>query len=163
MKKFGLALILAIVAIYGFGFVTLSETGTDRFLDELETMSMTGRGAEYCARLHEDLKVSIRDQGAEPPTAFEGGREEFCDYVTYAMKGIATLGISTRVTRSEFSVTRSWLHPWTLDVSYHEDRITRLSKTGTTLHEVSDDRITLVRTFEGVKLLNLESKVGRAP
>jgi hypothetical protein len=34
-----------------------------------------------------------------------------------------------------------------------------LSKAGTTLHTVSDDRLTLVQTLDGVKLLYLESRV----
>lgn len=163
MKKILSALLVAIVAIYGFGFVTLSETGSNRFLDELETLSMTGRGEEYCARLHEDLKVSIRDHSADPPADFDGGREDFCGYVTYAMKGIEILGVTTNVTREDFTVMRSWLHPWTVQVSYHEDRTTHMSKAGTTLHTVGDDRLTLVQTFDGVKLLSLESKVEPAP
>ncbi len=159
MKKLVALLLLAVVAVYGFGFVTLSENGANRFLDELERLSLTGKGEEYCARLHEDLKVSIRDFSADPPADFAGGREEFCGYVTYAMHGIEILGVSTSARRKDFTVTRSWLHPWTVRFSYHEDRITTMSKAGTTLHTVGDDRLTLVQTFEGVKLLSLESKV----
>jgi hypothetical protein len=163
MKKLVVLLLLAVPAVYGFGFVALSENGANRFLDELERLSLTGKGEEYCSRLHEDLKVSIRDHSADPAADFDGGREEFCGYVTYAMKGIEILGVSTSATRKDFTVTRSWLHPWTAHFSYHEDRVTTMSKAGTTLHTVGDDRLTLVQTFGGVKLLSLESKVEPAP
>jgi hypothetical protein len=159
MKKIVVVILLALIAIYGYGMVTLSEGASNRFLNELENLSMTGKGEEYCARLHEDLKVSIRDHSAEPPADFDGNREDFCGYVTYAMKGIEILGVSTNVTREDFTVTRDWLHPWTVQVSYHEDRTTTMSKAGTTLHTVSDDRLTLVQTFDGLKLLDLESRV----
>jgi hypothetical protein len=163
MKKIVVVILLALVTFYGYGWVTLSESASNRFLNELEQLSMTGKGEEYCARLHEDLKVSIRDHSAEPPADFDGNREDFCGYVTYAMKGIEILGVSTNVTREDFTVKRDWLHPWTVHVSYHEDRTTTMSKANTTLHTVSDDRLTLVQTFGGVKLLNLESRVDPAP
>jgi hypothetical protein len=159
MKKIVVVILLSLLTIYGYGRVKLSESASNRFLNELEQLSMTGKGEEYCARLHEDLKVSIRDHSADPPADFDGNREDFCGYVTYAMKGIEILGVSTNVTRENFTVAREWLHPWTAHVSYHEARITTMSKAGTTLHTVSDDRLTLVQTFDGVKLLYLESKV----
>ena len=55
------------------------------------------------------------------------------------------------------------LHPWTAHVSYHEDRTTTMSKIHATLHTVSDDSLTLVQTFDGVKLLALQSRVELAP
>jgi hypothetical protein len=163
MKKIVVVILISLLAIYGYGWVTLSEGASNRFLNDLENLSMTGKGEQYCARLHEDLKVSIRDHSAEPPADFDGHREDFCGYVTYAMKGIEILGVSTNVTREDFAVERDWLHPWTVHVSYHEDRTTTMSKAGTTIHTVSDDRLTLVQTFDGVKLLYLESKVEPAP
>jgi hypothetical protein len=159
MKKIVVVILLVLVTIYGYGMVTLSEGASNGFLNELEQLSMTGKSEEYCARLHENLKVSIRDHSAEPPADFDGNREDFCGYVTYAMKGIEILGVSTNVTREDFTVEREWLHPWTVHVSYHEERTTTMTKAGTTIHTVSDDRLTLVQTFNGVKLLNLESKV----
>jgi hypothetical protein len=159
MKKIAVVILLSLLASYGYGRVTLSESASNRFLNELEHLSMTGKGEEYCARLHEDLQVSIRDHSAEPPADFDGNREDFCGFVTYAMKGIEILGVSTSVTRENFTVERDWLHPWTAQVSYHEARTTTMSTAGTTIRTVSDDRLTLVQTFGGVKLLYLESKV----
>jgi hypothetical protein len=163
MKKIAAFLIVALAAVYGFGAMTLSESGAKRFLDELEHLSLAGKGEEYCARLHEDLKVSIRDHSTDPPADFEGGRQDFCDYVTYAMKGIEILGVTTNPTRKDFTVTRSWSHPWTAHISYHEERITTMTKANTTLRTQGDDVLTLVQTFDGMKLLSLESKVELAP
>jgi hypothetical protein len=158
------ALVLAVLAgTYAFGLWSLSATHANRFLDELETLSLQGHSAEYCARLHVDLQVSIRDHSAQPAADFDGGRDQFCAYVSYAARGVDLLGISTQVSRNEFTITRSALHPWTAHVSYHEVRTTTMSKVQATLHTVSDDSLTLVQTFDGVKVLALRSRVEPAP
>jgi hypothetical protein len=161
MKTFIALLVSALAATYLFGVWTLSEAGANRFLDELETLSLQGKSAEYCERLHEDLRVSIRDHSAVPPADFDGGREEFCAYVSHAAKGVDLLGISSRVTRDDFAITRDWLHPWTARVSYNEDRITTMSKVHATLHTRSEDSLTLVQTIGGLRLFQLRSHVVR--
>src|SRR5215470_2993022 len=113
MKKIVILLLIVVAAIYGTGAFNLSESGANRFLNELEDLSLSGKGQEYCALLHEDLKVSIKDYSADPPADFDGGRAEFCHYVSEAAKGMSLLGVGTHVTRDDFTVTRSWLHPWT--------------------------------------------------
>ena len=163
MKKFIALAIVALAAVYSYGILALSETGANRFLDELETLSIQGKSAEYCDRLHAGLRVSIRDHSAVPPADFDGGRDEFCGFVSNAAKGMDLLGVSTRVTRNDFTVTRSWLHPWTAQVRYHEDRITTMSKVNATLHTRSDDSLTLVQTLRGIQLFALDSKVELAP
>jgi hypothetical protein len=151
--------VATLAGAYVYGVSSLSRSGATRFLDELEALSLDGKSAEYCDRLHEDLRVSIRDHSAELPADFDGGRQEFCAFVSYAAKGVDLLGLSTRVTREDFTVTRDWLHPWTAQVSYHEDRITTMSKINATSHTRSDDELTLVQTFDGVKLVYLQSRV----
>lgn len=162
MKKLvALLLLLALAAVYACGSFYLSPSGATRFLDELEGLSLQGKSAEYCDRLHADLRVSIRDHSADPPADFDGGRAEFCAFVAKAARGVGLLGISSRVTRNDFTVTRNWLHPWTAHVRYHENRITTMSKVHATLHTRSDDALTLVQTLDGVKLKSLESRVSR--
>jgi hypothetical protein len=151
-----------VLGIYGSGYARLSESAANRFLDELETLSLQGHGAEYCARLHEDIKVSIKDFTAATPAIIAGGKRELCDFVSYAAQGVSLLGITSHVHRDNFVISRSWLHPWTAQVSYHERRTTNMSKVHQTLNTVSDDRLTLVQTFSGVKLLRLESTARRA-
>jgi hypothetical protein len=163
MKTLIALLAVALAATYLYGVSTLSESGANRFLDELESLSLQGKSAQYCDRLHDDLRVSIRDHSAVPPADFDGGRAEFCAYVSQAAKGVDLLGISSRVTRNDFTVTRDWLNPWTAHVSYNEDRVTTMTKVNATLHTRSEDSLTLVQTLGGVKLLQLESSVARAP
>jgi hypothetical protein len=153
----------ALVGAYVYGVSSLSESGAQRFLDQLEALSLQGRSAEYCARLHADLEVSVRDHSARPPADFAGGRDDFCAYVSYAAKGVGLLGISTHVTRNDFAITRNWLHPWTARVRYHEDRVTVMTKVNATLHTHSEDSLTLVQTLDGIELLALDSRVTLAP
>ena len=157
MKKIVTLLLLAVVGIYGIAAVNLSESGANRFLNELEHLSLSGQGEEYCALLHDDLTVSIDDQSAEPAANFDGGRDEFCSFVSEAAKGMELLQAGTRVTRDDFTVTRSWLHPWTAHVTYTEDRITTMSLANVSLHTQGEDKLTLVQTLRGVRLLHLES------
>jgi hypothetical protein len=163
LKTLGALAVAALAGTYGYGMISLTETRANRFLDELEALSLQGKSTEYCARLHANLAVSIRDHSATPPADFDGGRDDFCGYVSYAAKGMDLLGISTQVTRENFTLTRSVLHPWTARVSYHEDRTTTMSKVQATVHTVSDDSLTLVLTIDGVKLLALQSRVELAP
>jgi hypothetical protein len=158
MKTMIAVLILAALGVYGTAAVSLSESGANRFLNQLEDLSIQGKSAEYCARLHADLAVSIKDHTANPPADFAGGKQEFCEYVSMAAKGMSILGVSTQVQRDAFTVERSWLHPWTAQVRYRERRTTTMSRVNVTLDTASEDRMTLVQTIRGVKLRSLESK-----
>ena len=163
MKKILWGVVLIVAGIYGTGALKLSESSANGFLDELESLSLQGKAAEYCALLHDDLTVSIRDHTApEQPRDFDGGKAEFCDYVSSAAKGMSIIRPETHLTRDDFTVTRSWSHPWTAHVSYHETRRTHMSVVNVTLNTVSDDQWTLINTFGGLKVLRLESESGLA-
>ncbi|MEO8064813.1 MAG: hypothetical protein ABI821_18945 [Pseudomonadota bacterium] len=156
-KILGLLLLVA-AGVYGMGAVKLSESGANRFLNELESLSLQGKSDQYCALLHENLGVSIRDHTApEQPRDFDGGKTEFCEFVSMAAKGMSLIRPESHLTREDFTVTRSWLHPWTALVSYHETRSTRMTLVNVTLETESDDEWTLVNTIGGVKVLRLES------
>lgn len=158
MKKLLALAALAVLAVYAIPFFSLSERGAQRFLDELEALSIEGKSAEYCERLHADLEVSINDRSGDPPAVFDGGEQDFCDYVSTAAKGMHLLGVSMDVKRNDFKVTRGWLHPWTAQVSYQEDRVTTMSRINVRLHTHSEDELTLVQTFQGVKLRALKTR-----
>ena len=165
LKKFLLLLAaaLTLVCIYGTAAFNLSESGAVRFLDELEKLSLQGNSDAYCARLHADMTVSIRDHTSPGmPRDFDGGKSQFCEFITTAAKGVDLIGPESHATRTDFSVTRSWLHPWTAQVSYHETRTTRLTRINVTLNTQGDDQWTLVQTFAGVKARRLVSESRRA-
>ena len=52
--------------------------------------------------------------------------------------------------------------PWTGDVSYSEHRTFNVPAAGVSLQTVSEDEITLVQTFSGVKLLKIKSEIFEA-
>jgi hypothetical protein len=152
------ALLGAMAGAYGPAITTLSKAGTNRFLDELESLSLRSDTAGYCARLHEQVTVSIKDDTGEPPAHITGGKTELCEYVAYAAKAIPLLGIETRSTRENYEIERSWLHPWTVRVTYHELRVSAMTKQGVTVHTESDDAWTLVQTLRGVRVVSLQSR-----
>jgi len=158
MKKVLILLAICVLAVYGTAAATLSASGANHFINELEALSLAGKADEYCARLHVNATVSIRDRTAPDfPRDIDGGKKELCDYVTFAMKGVDLLGIRSEATRADFTVNRSWLHPWIADVSYSEKRTTQMSKSHVTLNTASEDHWTLVQTFNGVKVMRLSS------
>lgn len=164
MKKILSLAALAALLVYGAGAWMLSERATNSFLDELELLSLQGHMQEYCERLHGDLVVHIEDRTSPgSPRDLEGGKREYCEFVTYAMKGVDIIGLETQVTRHDYAVERSWLHPWTAHVSYHETRTSRMTRVNTTLHTESDDRWQLVLTPSGVKVRELESRSKLVP
>jgi hypothetical protein len=147
------------VAVYSTGAIKLSESSAIRFLNELETLSLQEKSDAYCALLHDDLTVSIRDHTApQMPRDFDGDKAELCEYVSMAAKGMSLIEPQSQLTRHDFTVTRRWLHPWTAQVSYHETRSTRLTRVNVTLNTVSDDTWILVNTLAGVRVLRLESE-----
>ena len=52
--------------------------------------------------------------------------------------------------------------PWTSEVSYAEHRTLSIQGANVSLQTVSDDEITLVQTFSGVKLRKVKSEVYKA-
>jgi hypothetical protein len=163
VKKILWLLFVGVAFVYGIGAAKLSESSASAFIDELETLSLRGESGPYCARLHEKLTVSINDRTApDHPRQIKGGKAQFCEYVSEAAKGMSIIRPETRLTREDFTVTRSWLHPWTAHVTYHEIRTTTMTLANITLNTVGDDKWTLVYTLGGLKVLRLESESGLA-
>ena len=159
MKKMLLLAVLALAGVYVYGAVRFSDMGVINYIAGLDELAMNGKSAEYCESLHEDMEVSIRDYSAEPSAAIDGGKDELCAYVTKASKGMALLGVSMETHIDDIEVTRSWLHPWTADVSYSEARTTRIRAAKVSLKTESEDEWTLVQTFSGIKVKRLVSEV----
>lgn len=163
MKKILLLIGIVVAGTYGVGWFNLSMPGAMRFINALEDLSVQGKAQQYCDRLHDDLTVSIDDRTGPQPILIEGGKQVYCDYVSMAAKGMSLLGVSMQVTRNDITVERSWLHPWTARVLYNEERTTTMSRVNATINTESDDRLTLVQTFQGVKLLKLEASSSLVP
>lgn len=151
--------------VWGLPAVSLSENAASAYLDELERLSLSGKAAEYCERMHPDLVVDVTDAtSAQGGTMrIEGGRKEWCEYIDFATRGLSLLGMESRAVRDDFEVTRDWRHPWTVEVRYRERRTSTMSRVNTTLRTLSDDRWTLVQTISGVKVLRLSVNSRLAP
>jgi hypothetical protein len=158
MKVAIAVLLLAFAGVYSYAAMTLNAHTANRFLDELETLSLQQKNTGYCARMHSDLEVKIHDATHDPATQFTGDRGLFCDYVAYSAKSVSILGLTTRATRRDFRFERDWWNPWTARVSYREDRITTMSKLDTTLHTQGEDKLTLVQSWRGLRLRKLDSR-----
>lgn len=162
MKKILFLLLLAVAGIYGVGRVKLGEAGAMRFLAEMDSMMTNGKGEEICEMFHEDLEIQISDQTGEAPLRLSGGKKEFCEITVLAAASLNVLPHSMIVDFADVEAKQDWLHPWTSDVSYLENRSLSIHGSNVTIRTVSDDEITLVHTFSGVKLRKLKSAVYKA-
>jgi len=161
MRRILWLLALALVGIYGSGYFSHGEGGVNRFLAEVEELYMNGDADGLCALMHDEIEVNLEDNTADQPMRVKGGKEEFCAFTRKtapAMKHVAT---SMNVTRDDFTVHREWLHPWTADVTYTERRSISIQGLGIQINTVSEDELTLVKTWAGVKIRRLESAAWR--
>jgi hypothetical protein len=162
MKKFMLLLVLAVLSVYGIGRIKLGESGAMRFLAEMDSLMTQGNGEEVCKMFHDDLEVEILDHSGESLEKVNGGKKEFCELTVATAASLNLLPHSMNVDFTDVEAKQSWLHPWTSEISYLENRSLSIRGTNVTLRTASNDEITLVHTFSGVKLLKLKSEVYKA-
>jgi len=158
MKKVVVVALLAVIGIYVTGRVTLGETGAMRFVLEMDSLMNAGKPDEVCAMFHDDLEVQIEDHSSETARNVDGGKDELCELTHDAVEALKMLPHSMRVEFNDVTVKRDWLHPWTSEVSYIEDRTLTIHGTKVRISTTSEDVITLVHTFSGVKLRRLEAE-----
>jgi hypothetical protein len=162
MKKIVFLLILVAASVYGIGRMRLGESGAMQFVTTMESLINEGKAEEVCAMFHEDLEVEISDQSGDSPTSVSGGKQELCDLTKATIAGLRMVPHSMNVEYTEVNAKHDWLHPWTGEISYLENRSFSIPGANVTLRTVSDDVITLVHTFSGVKLRKLTSEVYKA-
>jgi hypothetical protein len=165
MKKIMLVAASLVLLVYGAGTLLLSAGAARKFLDEMDALSLRGDMTAFCSRLHDDLAVRVDDRTSPDfPRAVTGGKREYCDFVTFATKGLDLIGLESTVVRDDFRLEHDWLRPWIARVSYHERRTSTVTRgVPATIHTVSDDRWELVLTFSGIKARRLESRSTLAP
>jgi hypothetical protein len=162
MKKVVFLLIFAVIGVYGVGRVRLGESGAVRFLSEMDSQMTGGNGQKVCEMFHDDLEVQIADHSGESLEEVSGGKKEFCELTVATAASLNLLPHSMNVEFTEVTAKQDWLHPWTSEVSYLENRSLSILGTNVTLRTVSKDHITLVHTFSGVKLRKIRSEVYKA-
>jgi hypothetical protein len=159
MKKLlALALLVAGV-IFLTGRIALSEHAAGKLLGEIDGSVMDGDAETACARLHEDLEVSITANVAGEQTNVEGGRDEYCDFIEQGAAAMrlmrGQMNLSTR--RSDFTMERSWSSPWTAHYTYYEESSMSIPSANVSMNFESEGAATLVLTLGGLKLRKFES------
>jgi ribosomal protein L7Ae-like RNA K-turn-binding protein len=91
-----------------------------------------------------------------------GGKKELCETTRSTVAGLQLLPHSMNVEYTAVKSKQQLSNPWTGDVSYSEHRTFTIPGADVSLRTVSEDEITLVQTFSGVKLRKLKSQVFRA-
>jgi hypothetical protein len=161
MKKVLVLALLALAAVFITGRISLGEAGAMRFVSQMESLMNEGKADEVCAMFHDDLEASISDHSTEE-FSLEGGKDELCEHTRMASAALRMLPHTMNVKFENVNVERDWLHPWTSKVFYLEDRTLTIGAARTTVRTVSEDTLTLVQTFSGVKLLKLTAEVSLA-
>jgi len=158
MKKVIVFALLAVTGVYLWGRLSLGESGAKRFVAEMDSLMNQGKAGEVCAMFHDDLEFSIVDHtaGGGGSTTLEGGKQDFCETTQEQVAALQKVPHTMHVEFNDLTVTRSWLHPWTSEVSYTEDRSFTIRGANLTLNTTSDDTITLVQTLSGVKLRKVQ-------
>lgn len=162
MKKVVVLVLLAVVAVFVTGRVSLGESGAMRFVQQMEQHMNEGDADAVCAMLHDELEITILDSNL-PGGALEGGKDELCAQTHLVVKALRALPHTMNVTFEDVEVERRWLHPWTSTVHYTEDRKLSIRGSGVTVRTISEDSLTLVQTFGGVKLRKLTADVSIVP
>jgi len=162
MKKLIVLALLALIGVYGVGRFNLGEAGTMRFLMKMESLIREGKSDEVCAMFHDDLEVDITDHSGESTQTTNGGRKEFCALTTEVVAGLQLLPHSSTVEYTDITAKQGLSKPWTGEVSYSEHRTLSFMGANVSLRTVSEDEITLVQTFSGVKLRKVKSEVYKA-
>jgi hypothetical protein len=162
MKKLLFLLILGLACVYGVGRFNLGEPGAMRFLGKMEALMNEGKSEEVCAMFHEDLDVDIADHSGESTQTVRAGKEDFCALTRQTAAGLALVPHSMNVEFVDVTATQTLSKPWTGEVSYSEHRTLSIPAANVSLQTVSEDEITLIQTFSGVKLRKIKSQVYRA-
>ena len=162
MKKVVYLVILVVAVAYGIGRVRLGEMGALRFLTNMEDLIQDGKADEVCDLYHEDLEVEIVDSTGGTENNLSGGKEELCELTRATVAGLNLVPNSMKVSFTEVNAKHDWKHPWTGEISYLENRSLTINGTNVTIRTVSNDEITLVHTFSGVKLRKIRSEVYKA-
>ncbi len=86
-------------------------------------------------------------------------RQDLCELTRKTVAGLQLLPHSMNVEFTDVKSRQELSNPWTGDVSYSEHRTFTIPGANVSLSTVSEDEITLVQTFSGVKLRKLKSQV----
>jgi len=151
-------LTIAILAwFFGSGYFAFSESGVNNFLNHWADSTLQGDADAVCATASKDMTFEINDGTTGRHMQIEGNRDDFCEYVRKTTPLMAKMAGSVHVTRDEMTIEHKALHWWTAQVTYVEHWTINVGGR-VTIETVSEDRVTLVKTFKGVFVKRLDSE-----
>jgi hypothetical protein len=150
--------VIALAGIYGVGYASLNAGAVTIFLNDMEVMTTKGDAQGLCDLFADAAQVAILDHTSGKDQTVKGGKDVACQQIAATAPAMAMLQTTTEVQREELKVERSLLKPWTAEISYTEKRHTNMQRAGLQISTESDDKLTLIRTFSGVKITRLESE-----
>ena len=159
MKRILVLALLAVIGVFVTGRITLGEAGAMRFLMNMSTLTDEGKSEEVCDQFHDDLKFHVIDHTGESTKDLNGGKQELCSLVKTSIAALSLVPHSKQTNISKLTVAREVMHPWTSRVTYTEDQDITIRGANVTLKTTSDDKITLVQTFGGVKVLKIDAEM----
>jgi hypothetical protein len=164
MKKIFWLGAIALLWIYGSAFMSLGDRGVISYLDTWERYSLEGDADGICKLMHDELEFSIDDRTTPGrPLDMQGGKAQLCDYYAQVVPAMKHIVSGMTVRREDVEVKRDWLHPWTVEVSYNEQRSVSIVGIPMQVKTVGEDRLTLVKTLtDGVKIKALDAKTRMA-
>jgi hypothetical protein len=159
MKRILVLALLALVGIFVTGRITLGEAGAMRFLMNMNTLTDDGKSEAVCNQFHDDLRFHVIDHTGPATKDVAGGKQELCSLVSASITALSLVPHSKQTHISKVVVAREWTHPWTSQVTYTDDQDITIRGANVTLKTTSDNKITLVQSFGGVKLLKLDAEL----
>jgi len=162
MKKIFALLIVAAIAVYSAGAFNVGESGARHLLSDMDDQFIAGELGVLCANFHEDLEFEIEDHVNEPPARIRGGKQQMCDLLAVRLADYQSAPRTMEASYAQVKAHRSWLHPWTCDLTYVATRSYALRGANVTSRTASNVEVTLVQTLSGVEILKLKSRVYEA-
>lgn len=162
MKRIFVLALLALVGVFVTGRITLGEAGAVRFVTAMGQNTSKGDADAICDALHDDLQFQLVDRSADTTKESSGGKQEMCQLARSNIAVLSQVPNDMHVNITNVTVQRDWMHPWTSHVSYTEDLDITIRGANVTMKTTSEDKITLVQTLTGVKLLKLDSEIWAA-
>jgi hypothetical protein len=157
MKSLIWMAVLGAAWVWGSGYWAFREASVNELLEKWEDATRRGDAQVLCDTFTPDMTYSIHETTTGRLQEQEGDRAEMCAYLQKVLPPMAKAVTAVSVKRDNIVATRHGLHWWTANVSYTEHRDTTI---GSALHlkTICDDRLILVKGFDGVHVKRLESE-----
>jgi hypothetical protein len=156
-------IILVALVFGGFylsGRQQFSEAHVRKFLLDQTVNVFQGNNETACDTFADDVEVTIDDRSPQGRWEVEGGKDEVCGYIKQASASFVVLGAQVNTILDNLEIRRSGF-PWmTAELAYRQK--TSIAAGGGApippMTAVSEDRMTVKRTLDGLRITRLEAR-----